>query len=491
MDSKLKSKEEVVRIVKSLKEQNKKIVTTNGTFDILHIAHLRLLEKAKSLGDVLIVLVNSDSSVKRFKGDKRPIISGQERAEFLSYLKDVDYITIFSEDKPIELLKEIKPNIHVKGGSFIPERIKEEKELLESWNGQFRAFDLEEGYSTTNIIQKILNIHSHSADKHCPKEIFNRSKLKIKSLSERNSKSNLSIMVNPHGIPEKLSNEDKIKIEKLAILMKQAKENNKPIIFAFGAHMIKNGLSLILIELMKKRYISHLLTNGASSIHDWELSFQGETEEDVKFYIKQGQFGIWHETGYYINEAIKQGVKEGLGYGESIGKLIQEEKLNQESILHPYKNNSIQATAFKLNIPFSICPGIGYDIIYTHPSCDGASIGKASEIDFLKFAKTLTNFEEGVYISIGSSITSPMVFEKALSMAKNLAIQENKVLENYTIIVNDIQPGDWDWSKGEPPKDHPAYYLRFFKTFSRMGGNSTYIKLDNKAFLHNLYYLLK
>ena len=298
-------------------------------------------------------------------------------------------------------------------------------------------------------------------------------------------------MVNPYGIPEKISNEDEIKIKNLALLIKKAKENNKPIIIAFGAHLIKNGLSLILIELMKKGYISHLLTNGASSIHDWELAYQGETEEDVKDYIKQGQFGIWHETGYYINESIKQGVKEHLGYGESVGKLIHEEKLKQEPVLHPYKNNSIQATAFKLNIPFSICPGIGYDIIYTHPSSDGAAIGKASETDFLKFAKTLTNLEGGIYISIGSSITSPMVFEKALSMAKNLALQENKVLENYSIIVNDIQPGDWDWSKGEPPKNHPAYYLRFFKTFSRMGGNSAYIRLDNKKFLHNLYYHLK
>ena len=160
MNSKLKSKEELKSIVEALKKQNKKIVTTNGTFDILHIAHLRLLEKAKSLGDVLIVLVNSDSSVKRFKGDKRPIIPEQERAEFLSHLNSIDYITIFSEDKPLNLLKEIKPNIHVKGGSFISERIKEEKELLKSWNGQLKNFDLEPGYSTTKIIQKILDAYN-------------------------------------------------------------------------------------------------------------------------------------------------------------------------------------------------------------------------------------------------------------------------------------------------------------------------------------------
>ena len=201
MNSKIKSINELKSIVEALKKQNKVIVTTNGTFDIMHLAHLRLLEKAKSLGDILIILANSDSSVKTYKGDKRPIIPEQERAEFLSYLKDVDYITIFSETNPLSLLKEIKPNIHVKGGSFIPERIKEEKELLESWNGEFKTFNLEEGYSTTNVIQKVLDTYQNIADKHCPKEIFNRSLLKVKPLSERNSKSNLSIMVNPYGIP--------------------------------------------------------------------------------------------------------------------------------------------------------------------------------------------------------------------------------------------------------------------------------------------------
>lgn len=156
MKSKIKSLKELKEIVKDLKKHNKKIVTTNGTFDILHIAHLRFLEKAKSLGDVLIVLLNSDSSVKKNKGDKRPIIPENERAEHLSYLYPVDYVIIFNEDTPLSLLKELKPDIHVKGGSFLEERIKAEKDLLESWNGQFKTFELEGDYSTTNIIEEIL-----------------------------------------------------------------------------------------------------------------------------------------------------------------------------------------------------------------------------------------------------------------------------------------------------------------------------------------------
>ena len=179
------------------------------------------------------------------------------------------------------------------------------------------------------------------------------------------------------------------------------------------------------------------------------------------------------------------------GYGTRIGKLISKEGLRGERISHPYKEFSILAKAYQLNIPVSICPQIGSDIIYTHPECDGMSIGQAAYIDFLKFANTISNLEGGTYISIGSAITSPMIFEKALSMAKNVAKQENRTLENYNIIVNDIQEGEWDWKKGEPEKSNPAYYLRFMKTFSRAGGNSQYICMDNRKFLHNLYHLLK
>lgn len=159
MKQKIKTREEIKEIVEKLKKQGKKIVTTNGAFDILHTAHLRLLQKAKSLGDILVVLINSDNSVKKFKGEKRPIIPEKERAEHLAHLSSTDYITIFDEDTPLNILKELKPNFHVKGGSFIPERIKEEKKLLESWKGELKTFDLEEGYSTTNIISKILETY--------------------------------------------------------------------------------------------------------------------------------------------------------------------------------------------------------------------------------------------------------------------------------------------------------------------------------------------
>ncbi|MCX6748623.1 MAG: adenylyltransferase/cytidyltransferase family protein [Candidatus Pacearchaeota archaeon] len=154
--NKIKTREEIKKIAERLRQEGKIIVTTNGSFDIMHYAHVNLLEKAKNEGDVLIVLLNSDSSIKRQKGETRPIIPENERARMLEALESVDYVVIFAEDKPLDLLREIKPNKHIKGGSFILERIKEEKDLLESWGGEFKNFELEEGFSTTNIIEKIL-----------------------------------------------------------------------------------------------------------------------------------------------------------------------------------------------------------------------------------------------------------------------------------------------------------------------------------------------
>ena len=138
---------------------NKKMVTTNGSFDILHVGHLRILQQAKALGDVLLVLVNSDSSVKENKSDKRPIISEKERMEMLAGLACVDYVLIFDEKKALDPLRKIKPDVHVKGGTYIPERIQEEKDLVESWGGKHICLGEIAGYSTTNIIEKIREVY--------------------------------------------------------------------------------------------------------------------------------------------------------------------------------------------------------------------------------------------------------------------------------------------------------------------------------------------
>ncbi|WP_177160347.1 D-glycero-beta-D-manno-heptose 1-phosphate adenylyltransferase [uncultured Fusobacterium sp.] len=142
------------QLVEILKSQNKKVVFTNGCFDILHVGHLRYLNEAKKQGDVLIIGVNSDASVKRLKGESRPINNQFDRAEMLSGLKAVDYTVIFEEDTPEELIATLKPSIHVKGGDYKKEDLPETK-IVESYGGEVRILSFVEGKSTTNIVKKI------------------------------------------------------------------------------------------------------------------------------------------------------------------------------------------------------------------------------------------------------------------------------------------------------------------------------------------------
>ena len=148
------SKETAAKLIEELKLQGKKVVFTNGCFDILHVGHLRYLNEAKRQGDVLIVGVNSDASVKRIKGESRPINSEKDRAEMLCGLKAVDYTVIFEEDTPEALIGELKPSIHVKGGDYTKDDLPETK-IVESYGGEVRILTFIEGKSTTNIVKKI------------------------------------------------------------------------------------------------------------------------------------------------------------------------------------------------------------------------------------------------------------------------------------------------------------------------------------------------
>ena len=158
---------------------------------------------------------------------------------------------------------------------------------------------------------------------------FDRDRLSIKKLTERENK--LSVESNQIPVSQKpanLSIRDKALINKTADRIRSARQKQKSVILTFGAHTIKNGMSPTLIALIKEGWVTHLATNGAGIIHDWEFAFQGKTSEDVRENVKKGQFGIWDETGFFINLALVTGAYEGLGYGESIGKMISEEGLN-------------------------------------------------------------------------------------------------------------------------------------------------------------------
>ncbi|MBP6408238.1 MAG: D-glycero-beta-D-manno-heptose 1-phosphate adenylyltransferase [Fusobacteriaceae bacterium] len=150
------NREEASKLIEDLKKQGKQVVFTNGCFDILHVGHMTYLEEAKEFGDYLFVGVNSDESVKRLKGPTRPINSEVDRAELLAGLKAVDYTVIFTEDTPVELIGELKPSIHVKGGDYKKEDLPETK-VVESYGGRVEIVSLVEGKSTSNVVKKIQN----------------------------------------------------------------------------------------------------------------------------------------------------------------------------------------------------------------------------------------------------------------------------------------------------------------------------------------------
>lgn len=160
MSKKIKNLNELKKIVADLKSKGKKIVTTNGIFDILHIGHIRYLQQAKKLGDILIVAINSDSSTKKIKGPKRPLNNESGRAEALAALECVDYVAIFNEENPIKILGIIKPNIHAKGGDYDINRIIE-KDAVEKNNGKVILIPKVRGYSTTDLIKKIADLYKN------------------------------------------------------------------------------------------------------------------------------------------------------------------------------------------------------------------------------------------------------------------------------------------------------------------------------------------
>jgi hypothetical protein len=160
----------------------------------------------------------------------------------------------------------------------------------------------------------------------------------------------------------------------------------------------------------------------------------------------------------------------------------------RHEVQHAWKTSSVLAQCFQGGVPLTVHPGIGYDIISNHPMFNGAVIGRAAGVDFRSFAGAVEGLDDGVVMSVGSAIMGPQVFEKSVSCVNNLRWQADRpVVRGHSIYVVDLQDGgNWDWTQGEPAKDNPAYYLRFCKSYSRMGGQMHYVRSDNVLFMHHL-----
>ena len=357
-------------------------------------------------------------------------------------------------------------------------------------------------------------------------------KIKVYPLKERQSLSSIdNLLVKPEGVPSRLDEKLLTEVGKCSARIRAARERDASVMLIYGAHLIKNGAMPIVISLLEKGWVTHLATNGAGTIHDWELSYLGRTEESVRKNVATGTFGTWEETGRCLHLALLAGALQEEGYGRSLGRFIWEDGVSlpskdslekslrqepshplaparaellqamvahklpegQAPVKHQWKSSCILAQAFRRNVPLTVHPGIGYDIISNHPMFNGAALGRAAEMDFRLFGGSVEQLDGGVVLSVGSAIMGPQVFEKSISCVNNLRLQEGRnIVQDHSIYVVDVQDGgNWDWSRGEPPKDNPAYYLRFCKSFSRMGGVMRYLQCDNTAFLHNLLHRLE
>lgn len=251
---------------------------------------------------------------------------------------------------------------------------------------------------------------------------FNVSKLKTYSAHDRPSKVNADLEAKPvsdgatfweflESLPNILKAGD---LKKLAQAVVFAKKKQKPVIIMIGGHVIKTGCSPILINLIKKGFITHVASNGSAAIHDTELARFGHTSEDVATQLEDGSFGMAHDTALFVNESAKIAAKTGRGFGQMVGA-----RLNKGNDL--YKHSALLAACEALSIPYTLHIAIGTDIVHQHASADGAAIGEASLRDFRIFAKTVSLIGGGgVVLNFGSAVIMPEVFLKSLAMARNL-----------------------------------------------------------------------
>ncbi len=357
------------------------------------------------------------------------------------------------------------------------------------------------------------------------------SKLRVFPLAERRSLTTVeAILIDPDTQPARLDEATLARVVACAKEIRSARERRSTVMLIYGAHLLRNGAALILDRMMADGWINHLATNGAGTIHDWEYAWLGRSTESVEQNVRTGSFGTWDETGRNIHLALLAGGLRHQGYGGALGRFISEDgidfptsdqllgeilaqpanRLNparmewiemQQShrlpegrvtVEHHWKQASILASAWRHQVPLTVHPGIGYDIIANHPLFNGAVIGRAATRDFELFGGSVEKLDGGVVLSVGSAIMGPQVFEKSLSCVNNLRLQAGRsIVQGHSICVVDLQDGGgWDWSQGEPPKTNPAYYLRFCKSYSRMGGTMQYVQADNLGFIHHLYHLL-
>ena len=296
-------------------------------------------------------------------------------------------------------------------------------------------------------------------------------------LPQRQNRVNLENLIQPGAPAPDFDSPDLIEV---ARRIADARKAGRPVVWMIGAHVVKRGLSPLLIDLMQRGVITHLASNGAATIHDFEIALQGSTSEDVAASLSDGSFGMAEETGALMNRAIRAGARDGLGLGESLGRLISQD----ERFI--YRQNSLLSTAYRLHIPYTVHVALGTDIIHQHPAVDFAATGWASGQDFKIFTASICDLEGGVFCNFGSAVLGPEVFLKALSIARNLG----NPLRVFTTANFDLIPlGDYRRPIGD---DQVDYYYRPRKNIVNrpvaLGGKGFHICGDHLQTIPNLHH---
>jgi hypothetical protein len=262
--------------------------------------------------------------------------------------------------------------------------------------------------------------------------------------------------------------------------IRAARQGGRPVILSMGAHVIKCGLSRYLIELMRGGFVTHIASNGAGSIHDFELCYLGGTSEDVPTAIEDGSFGMWEETGRWMNEAIAQGAQDGVGYGAALARYI-----GARGERFPHRDACVLYQAHRMGIPATYHIAIGTDIIHQHPAADFAAIGQTSGEDFKLMCDSVARLDGGVFLNFGSGVIGPEVFLKALSIARNLGFPAFKIT-TANFDLRDL--GDYRAKIGQ---GDPDYYYRPRKNIvnrpTSMGGKGWHFAVDHRVSIANLY----
>jgi hypothetical protein len=320
---------------------------------------------------------------------------------------------------------------------------------------------------------------------------FDPTRIETYPLSTRSNKVRLSDLVYPKDLDAlafDLSQEVQRSIEAVAEAIAAARQAGKPVILFTGAHLIKNGLGPLLIDLVERGCVTLVAGNAATSIHDFELALIGETSENVPAALDQGRFGMAYEFAY-INMALSVGNQQKLGFGEVLGRVICDEGFRRSVLSlvaregsvgefgHP--EVSVLAACYRRGIPFTVHAGVGTDVIDQHPSFDGQAKGGCSGRDFLIYTNAVAKLTKGgVVLNVGSAVTGPEVLLKAVSMAANVGSA-----------ARDILTADFDLREHEPrqmtDEAAQAYYFRDQKSVvtripQAFGGRGFYIRGDQR-----------